>query len=76
MTEKEGKIQPGLFELPEVPKDLTDFLTPKGKVKKTKRKSDNSVVGRQMTKKRETPGVRVDRDKGEITKYTQWINDH
>jgi len=63
---KTPECQPSLFELPEVPKDPTDFLTPKGK----KRNSIPTGMKREEI-------INLKKNKGKRrTGNTNWPNEY
>jgi hypothetical protein len=79
MSEKGENKQPALLNLPETPIDVTDFLTPVGKVKRKKKRdvgSNQSVSAEQNINKKKVPSKKGSVDEEKITEYTRWINEH
>ena len=77
MVEKRKNRQPKLIDLPEISIDASDYLTPEGNIKRSRKKTSKpSVTEEQITKKNENPTSKMARDEAEMTEYTEWINDH
>jgi len=73
MTER----QTPLFDLGSKLVDQSNHLTPDGKLKRSRKKRSNQTVSTEhISKKNEVSSVKGNNDKGEMTEYTRWINEH